>query len=196
MEGMERKFVNSRLKYVFQKRFEMKIYSKMIEGHNIDLQNKRVLDAGCGAGYGLELIEKRFRPKQLYGIDIDPEEVRIAKSRAGNSNGVTVQDLASTEFDDDFFDSVFVFTVLHHMAHWKKALGEIQRILKPDGSLFLNEHNKTSLDIMKRLLGVRHPDMGRFTWQELEAEIKDAHFDIVEKKTYLKIFGFYLCISS
>src|SRR5438270_13982365 len=38
----------------------------------------RVLDIGCGSGCATRLVAKRFHPKNIIGIDISDEIVRLA----------------------------------------------------------------------------------------------------------------------
>ncbi|MBN1786574.1 MAG: class I SAM-dependent methyltransferase [Candidatus Methanofastidiosa archaeon] len=192
MEGLERRFVNSRLKCLLQRHFEIKVYSKMLLSNGLEAYDGMILDAGCGAGYGLELINERFRPRELYGIDIDPLEVELSRKREGTAR-ISVQDLANTSFKSSFFDVIFAFTILHHMPHWKRGLKEIHRILRPGGLLLLNEHNRCSLDIMELLLGVKHPEQGRFTWKELESSVEEAGLEIIDKSIFFGLFGFFLC---
>jgi ubiquinone/menaquinone biosynthesis C-methylase UbiE len=49
-----------------------------------------------------------------------------------------VGDAERIEADDRSYDAVFEFTILHHVPDWRRALGEIRRVLRP-GGLFLFE---------------------------------------------------------
>lgn len=192
MEGLERMFVNSHLKHIFQAHFEIKVFSRLLSHNGININGGSILDAGCGAGFGLELIKERFKPKSLFGIDIDPLEVQLAKSR-DVVKSIYTKDLADTRFKSSSFDAIFVFTVLHHMPHWKLGLKELNRILKPGGMLLLNEHNRHSVEAMEKTLGIHHPEGARFSWKELEEGLRKADFGIIDKSIYLGFFGFYIC---
>jgi len=192
MEGLERRFVNSRLKRVFQEHFEIRIYTNMLRKNGCGLHGKRILDAGCGAGYGLEIIRKRFNPLELYGLDIDTREANLARKKRV-ADEIFIGDLARTGFKDNSFDAVFAFTVLHHMPHWQMGLRELYRIIKPGGILLLNELNRGVLETLERTLGVKHPKQGRFSWSELEGILNDLRFNVVDRRIFLGSFGFYLC---
>jgi len=70
-----------------------------------DLSDKRVLDAGCGAGAISEAM--LARGAQVMGIDVSPQMVRIARSRLGNRASVFVGDLSSPlPFGNSSFDLV------------------------------------------------------------------------------------------
>jgi 2-polyprenyl-3-methyl-5-hydroxy-6-metoxy-1,4-benzoquinol methylase len=53
-----------------------------------DLTGKRLLDAGCGNGLGLELIAEAFRPSRLVGFDLMPAQI----SRALHGGFIQFQD--------------------------------------------------------------------------------------------------------
>ncbi len=121
MDLLEEKFVNSPIKRIMLKYFELNTFSHFLIKHNISLRNKIILDAGCGAGNGLVNLSKTFSPRKLYGIDISPREVQISRKRDVNAI-VLLRDLVHTQFPSETFDAVFVFTVLHHIIQWRDAL--------------------------------------------------------------------------
>lgn len=45
---------------------------------------ERVLELGCGTGYGTRLIRKFFKAKQITGIDLDPAMIEIARHKSKN----------------------------------------------------------------------------------------------------------------
>jgi len=192
MAGLERAFINSRLKYLYQRYFEMSVYKSMLASNSLSLEGACVLDAGCGAGFGLELIDNAFHPRELIGIDLDPEEVRLARKR-GHGKEIVVGDLAKSNFGNGHFDAVFAFTILHHMPHWRDGLREMSRILGKGGFLLVNENHKLTLDIIEWSLGVHHPMGARFTWAELVDAMEESGFDIIEKRSLPGTIGFFLC---
>lgn len=48
---------------------------------------------------------------------------------------VLTADATALSFDDDSFDAVFSFIMLHHVIRWEAALEEACRVLKPEGWL-------------------------------------------------------------
>jgi SAM-dependent methyltransferase len=93
----------------------------------------RILDAGCGTGNNLEHFRTWGAP---VGIDLSEEAVRFCRER-----GVTVArgSVLSLPFPDRTFDLVTSFDVLYH--RWitddRAAVGELVRVLRPGGLLFV-----------------------------------------------------------
>ncbi|MFX1574884.1 MAG: class I SAM-dependent methyltransferase [Promethearchaeota archaeon] len=192
IDTLDKIFVNSPLKKFMQKYFEMKIFKKLLKSHNIHIANKTILDAGCGSGFGLKLIQKEFHPLNLYGFDILPEQVIKAQKKNLDAR-ISIGDIRNIKFPEMKFDVVFVFTVLHHIPQYPKALKEISRVLKPGGFLLIDELNKRLLDFFEKFLGVKHPKKSRFQWFEFYRAIKKAKMKIIDMKTFTIGFGFFLC---
>ena len=95
-----------------------------------------ILDVGCGTGRVLvEWSSQGF--SRLYGVEPDAELTRKIP------NGIHVATAAAQKlpFETGMFDVVFVYGVLHHipMAGWPLAFAEMDRVLKPNGLLFILE---------------------------------------------------------
>jgi ubiquinone/menaquinone biosynthesis C-methylase UbiE len=185
-------FVNSFMKRFMLKYFEMIIFNKFLKSHKICLTNKTILDAGCGSGFGLQLIQENFHPSQLYGFDILPEQVLRAQKRKLKAK-ISIGDITNIKFPSEMFDAVFIFTVLHHIPEYPLALKEISRILKPGGVLLIDELNKRLLNFFDKFLGVKHPEESRFEWPELLKAMDDADLITLSKKTLFLGFGLFLC---
>jgi ubiquinone/menaquinone biosynthesis C-methylase UbiE len=104
----------------------------------LPLENRRILDVGCGTGELLNVFENwGARPDNLFGIDLIPDRIRAAQM---NFPGFTFQ-LANAEtlpFADRTFDLVSVFTVFTSILSRRMALNiglEIDRILSSGGGV-------------------------------------------------------------
>ena len=73
----------------------------------------RILDAGCGAGYGLAAFAEAFPESEVVGIEIDPASVAAARERASNSARVEEIHLLEAGFSDEF-DLVWANISLSH----------------------------------------------------------------------------------
>ncbi|MHA2271835.1 MAG: class I SAM-dependent methyltransferase [Candidatus Hodarchaeales archaeon] len=192
MDWKELKLMNSPFKALMQRYFEFVIFKRFLKFNNLDLSGKAILEAGCGSGYGLELISKQFHPSDLVGFDILADQVDIARKRNTLAN-LFVGDVRNINLQSESFDVVFAFTVFHHVEGWRKALGEVNRVLKVNGLLLVNELNKRFLDRIERYLKVDHPERSRFDWIEFRQGLVSAGFRILKETLILMDFGFFMC---
>ncbi|QQR93060.1 MAG: class I SAM-dependent methyltransferase [Candidatus Iainarchaeum archaeon] len=108
--------------FVFEKEIE-----KLLKEY--DFGNKRVLDYGCGAGK-VGLLAKKAGANVI-GVDVSEILLSVAKER------IAVERLSTqkTGFDDDYFDFIFCFMVLHVVPDPVLVIQELSRVLKPSGKL-------------------------------------------------------------
>lgn len=109
------------------------------EYYNIDISNYdqgNILDIGCGYGYYLENIKKQTN-LNVYGIDPSTTAIQSCIEK-----GLTcvVGSITNTPYDDNYFDVIHSSDVLEHLHPDDriKALKEIYRILKDDGTFYAN----------------------------------------------------------
>jgi len=195
MDKADTILVNSPFKKLMQKYFEFPIFKTFLKSEKLDIKYKVVLEAGCGAGYGLQIIHDEFVPKELHGFDILEEEIKIAKKKKIPAE-IFVGDVLDTKFPDKKFDVVFVLEVLHHVPQWREGLKELNRIMKRGGILLISEHCKDSVKRLERVFGVKHPKEANFRWNEFYAGILSAGFIIKHRKIIFPGLGFYLCIKT
>lgn len=116
-------------------------YSNMIEWPAIkqlvpDLEDKVIVDLGCGTGRFSFLFEQ-FKPRKITGIDISDKMIKMAEDIAKEKNSKVsfiqndIENLSSIE--NNSIDFVFSSTVLHYLKNLNVIMKEIYRILKPNG---------------------------------------------------------------
>ena len=124
----EKLLVNNPVRALVQRFYEAPLLREL--GGRLD--NARVLEAGCGHGVGVQIVLEQFGAGRVYGIDLDPRQVRRAGQRlAGKFEGRVVLALGSVErlpFSDECFDAVFDFGMLHHVVEWQAGVAEIRRV--------------------------------------------------------------------
>jgi ubiquinone/menaquinone biosynthesis C-methylase UbiE len=102
------------------------------------LSNLHVLDIGCGKGGLLGWFHERGVPAEnLFGIDLSPERIRIARETYPAFTFVegNAEELA---FSDESFDFVLLFTVFSSIldkAMARNIAREIERVLKKGGAV-------------------------------------------------------------
>jgi 2-polyprenyl-3-methyl-5-hydroxy-6-metoxy-1,4-benzoquinol methylase len=106
-----------------------------------DIRGKSLLDFGCGMGE--EALYFARLGAQVTAIDISEVGVELTRRRAehnglGDMVDARVMRADPTEFPSRSFDIVHGLGILHHLGDLEQALGEIERLLKPDGvAIFL-----------------------------------------------------------
>ena len=106
-----------------------------------DVEGRRVLDAGCGPGiYVAELAE---RGAEVLGCDASPRMVELARSRVGDTVDLRVHSLEEPFqwVDDRSIDVVVNALVYHYINDRIGFLGEVHRMLRPDGALVVSTHH-------------------------------------------------------
>lgn len=103
---------------------------------------KDTLDAGCGVGYGLAILAEAGAVTTT-GVDVDVEAIEQAGTRLEDSSATELlrADLRELPIPDDSFDLIVCFEVIEHMEEAERALGELQRVLRPDGLLLISSPN-------------------------------------------------------
>jgi len=103
----------------------------------------RVLDLGCGAGYGTHLLADSDPGAHVYGMDIAPEAVAYAANHYQLSNLRYVRGNAlCPPFQEGSFDVIVSFEVLEHVDEARCLLQSAKRLLKQGGSLVVSTPNR------------------------------------------------------
>ena len=99
--------------------------------------DKEVLEVGCGTG----IISLGIAPwvKSVVATDISPQMIAVAKSKAESLSITNVEfrvcDGYSLPYDNQAFDVILLFNVLHFVKEPAALLHEAHRLLKPSGYL-------------------------------------------------------------
>ena len=96
-----------------------------------------VLELGAGSGAMAEGVALTHPEVRLTASDLDPAMVRAASHRLSGLPGVAVKqaDVTALPFEDESFDAVTSYLMLHHVIDWPAALEETARVLRHDGIL-------------------------------------------------------------
>ena len=101
-----------------------------------------ILDVGCGGGAALPLLDRRFGPHQLLGVDADPSMIDRAAAVAARcrcSVELRVGDAGALDLPDASLDMIFCHQTFHHLTDPEGAAREFYRVLKPGGVLLFSE---------------------------------------------------------
>ena len=98
-----------------------------------------VLEAGCGEGYGADLIAGVAR--RVIGLDYDESAVAHVRTRYPRVD-MRHGNLASLPLDDDAVDVVVNFQVIEHLWDQGQFVDECARVLRPGGVLLMSTPNR------------------------------------------------------
>jgi malonyl-CoA O-methyltransferase len=105
-----------------------------------------ILDAGCGTGYAVRALARRYRHARVVGIDIAQPMLVEARRRTGwfGAKPYVCGDIEALPFPDGQFDLLFSNLALQ----WcdpERALREFRRVLRPGGLLMFTTFGPDTL---------------------------------------------------
>ena len=111
---------------------------------------KDVLDFGCGPGHDLIGFAEFSKPRTLVGADVSPSSLLQAKNRCElHGHPVELVPLdpreGSLPFSSSSFDYIHASGVLHHVPDLGQTLHELQRVLRPGGTVRAMVYNRDSV---------------------------------------------------
>lgn len=196
---------NSTIIQILNSRFTLNAYSVLKK--YVFLEDKRILEAGCGTGRFCCLLARDFPASKVVGIDISENALEIAKSMKlllGLDNVEFKKgDLFSIDSPDNYFDLVFNEGVIEHFSlkgnpSYKDALSEMIRVTKPGGKIivavpnwynFIHTFYKWLLKFLKQ--NYKYGYEKSFKHKELVNLYKDSGLRNIELDGFSPAHGFY-----
>jgi ubiquinone/menaquinone biosynthesis C-methylase UbiE len=110
-----------------------------------DADGKNVLDIGCGPGE--MLVELLDRGCTVSGTDISGAMIELARKNTSqhphvNRLDLRVGDIEAMSYPSATFDGVICAGVIEYVEDDTRALAELNRVLKPGGTLIISVRNK------------------------------------------------------
>ena len=147
-----------------------------------------LLDLGTGKGDLIEKIitifQKNNKDLNLIGIDISPKMIEqankknlLAKFKVGDSENI--------KFKNSYFDIITCINSFHHYSNPEKAISEMKRVLKPNGTIILGEIWLPVIfrDLVNLILPfLKTGDYKIYSVKEIEKIFFDQNIEIIEKK--------------
>jgi ubiquinone/menaquinone biosynthesis C-methylase UbiE len=117
-----------------------------------NVKGKKVLDLGCGTGRHTIILKKRGA--KVWGLDLSPKMLEIAKSEIKDVD-FKVGTVYNLPYRSNFFDIVVSGLVVGYFNDIDKAFKEIHRVLKNNG-IFVFSITHPLLEISKHIKGRPH----------------------------------------
>lgn len=113
-----------------------------LRSFHADPATAKVLDVGCGEGLSLlPFLRLGFSPSNLYGVDIRPEQLAVARARFPMLH-LQCGDASRLEFSDDAFDIVqeqVMFLQIPDDELAGRIGAEMVRVTRPGGYLVISD---------------------------------------------------------
>jgi SAM-dependent methyltransferase len=134
-------------------------------------RGKRVLDAGCGAGYGSAELARTA--ERVTGVDVAAEAVEYARRNYEAAN-LSFEQASCTAlpFADGSFDLVVGFEVIEHLEDWQTFLKEVLRVLTPTGQFIVSTPNKLYYTESRGDQGANPFHVHEFEFEEFRSELQ------------------------
>lgn len=114
----------------------------------VNKNKSKVLDAGCGSGYGTKII-KDFGARKVVGIDLSSHAINFAKKTFADCADFHLRGITDLkEFDKNTFDLSICNEVLEHVKEYEKekqTLHGLKRITKEGGLVVVGTPNDEML---------------------------------------------------
>lgn len=119
-------------------------YRAVYEYANNFIQAKRVLDVGCGEGYGANILARQA--KEIVAIDRHKKTIQQAQRKYSLPNlSFNVQDVEQlSKYTPETFDVVCCFHVIEHLKEPTRLLLDIGKLLSESGILLISTPNRHS----------------------------------------------------
>jgi ubiquinone/menaquinone biosynthesis C-methylase UbiE len=162
-------------------------------------EGERILDVACGEG-ALSLKIAEYGCK-VYGIDISEDGLERAK-RLAEREGITCEFRGGSAEDlpypDRYFDKVICSSSLEHFKDDIKALKEMYRVLKPNGSVVLttDSFNYPVSEELKEMHRKIAYVVNYYTIEKLKEQFEAAGFEMHRSEYFLnaRITSFFFKI--
>jgi SAM-dependent methyltransferase len=139
-----------------------------------------ILDVGCGQGKSFALLQEKFSPQRLIGIDVDERSLRHTRAQVAR-DGLKVElfqnDGAALELPDASVALLFCHQSFHHLMRQEEALCEFYRVLEPGGLLLFAESTRAYINTWVIRLLFRHPMDVQRSAEEYLAMIRHQGFE-------------------
>jgi ubiquinone/menaquinone biosynthesis C-methylase UbiE len=133
-------------------------------------EGKRVLDAGCGTGYGTAELSRTAA--QAVGLDISHDAINYGRLHYSLENMRFLQaSCTAMPFREGSFDLVAAFEVIEHLRDWRGFLLELRRVLTAGGQCVISTPNKDYYSESRGHTGANPYHEHEFTFDEFRQEL-------------------------
>jgi len=113
-------------------RYSIQLYHHLASA--AEIRNKDIVEIGCGRGGGLSYVTERFSPATAKGIDLNKRAISFCNKHYSVDELSFLQgDAQNLDLESNSCDVVVNVESSHRYPDMKAFLGEVSRVLRPDG---------------------------------------------------------------
>jgi len=172
----------------YSHKLRIKTIEKLIPIPSLPIE-ARALDIGCGSGiYSVVLLDKGFSVSSIDVADTALAQIRRFCTNKGIKD-ISIMKMSAEKlgFEDNKFDLIIFSEVIYLVSNPRKALNEIYRVLKPNGTLIYSQNNCFGLH-----LGVRDLLKYVFARNKRDREYRYFRFPFWKSLSLLRKAGFLI----
>ena len=149
------------------------------------------LDAGCGSGNLARLIA--LHGAKVIAVDASPKMIENAKYESIDFRSSVTYMLLDTievlDFESCYFDKILCSSVIEYVEDPERSLGELFRVIRPDGILVISVPNRFSvIRLAQKIVRILSQIFGRNYYQYLSVSKNDYCFADIQR--LLREIGF------
>lgn len=98
-----------------------------------------MLDAGCGTGAVIALLQSKYPDRNYTGIDLSGKMIEVAKQKNLDHTTFINGDCENLPFDNASFDVITCSMSFHHYPNVDRFFQSCNRVLRPSGRLIIRD---------------------------------------------------------
>ena len=113
-------------------KYQVNLYNKIINSTNVNSKDINILDIACGRGGGVSFYKEILNFKNVYGVDLNPNHIRLCEK---NCKDIIFKIASALElpFSDNSMDIITCVEADSYFRPYENYLEGVHRILKDDG---------------------------------------------------------------
>ncbi len=129
-------------------RYFIQLYQRVV--NDIDLQDKDIVEIGCGQGAGGVFLLQYKNPRSYIGIDLSEKAIKLCQRNSKFANAHWMQGRADAlPIPDNSVDVVINVESSHCYPSMEQFLSEVKRILRPNGYMaFTDLRHASKIDAL------------------------------------------------
>jgi len=164
-------------------RYCIQLYHKVAS--SVKINDKEILEVGCGKGGGASYIARYLNPKMIIGLDRSKNEIEFNEKHYSQEN-LKFQngDALNMPFSEESFDVLINVESSHGYVDFDKFLREVKRVLKVKGYFLFADFRKKRL-MMPLSNSLKRSGFQIIKSEDITANVIEALYLDNERRVYL-----------